>query len=135
MEKTDRKGNLEKGHQYGTHALFNLYFEKFPRELDSISFSRKLFEAALSRGGFNILQFGFHQFKPSGVTGFFLLSESHLSFHTWPEKRYMALDLFTCGEEAEAQKTIDFFLKELKNLSLIKIEEQRMERGYVYQQQ
>ena len=31
------------------------------------------------------------------VTSLYLLSESHLSFHTWPENRYIAMDIFTCG--------------------------------------
>ena len=38
----------------------------------------------------------FHQFQPSGVTGFVLLAESHLSIHTWPEHRSMAVDIFCC---------------------------------------
>jgi S-adenosylmethionine decarboxylase proenzyme len=39
----------------------------------------------------------FHRFAPQGVTGVLLLSESHISVHTWPERGYAALDLFTCG--------------------------------------
>lgn len=38
----------------------------------------------------------FHQFEPAGVTGFVLLAESHLSIHTWPEHRSMAVDIFCC---------------------------------------
>ena len=26
-----------------------------------------------------------------------LLSESHIAFHTYPEHRYFALDIFSCG--------------------------------------
>ncbi len=33
----------------------------------------------------------------AGVTGVFLLSESHAAFHTYPEIPYMALDIFSCG--------------------------------------
>jgi S-adenosylmethionine decarboxylase len=32
-----------------------------------------------------------------GVTGIFLLSESHAAFHTYPEIPYIALDIFSCG--------------------------------------
>jgi S-adenosylmethionine decarboxylase len=35
--------------------------------------------------------------EKSGVTGFFLLSESHAAFHTYPEYSYIALDIFSCG--------------------------------------
>ncbi|TWP24235.1 adenosylmethionine decarboxylase [Apibacter muscae] len=38
----------------------------------------------------------YKQFQPVGVTGILLLEESHLSIHTWPEKRYAALDVFSC---------------------------------------
>ena len=29
-----------------------------------------------------------HKFEPQGVTGYALLEESHISIHTWPEKKY-----------------------------------------------
>lgn len=25
------------------------------------------------------------------------MSESHISIHSWPEERYAAIDIFTCG--------------------------------------
>jgi S-adenosylmethionine decarboxylase proenzyme len=31
-------------------------------------------------------------------TALYLLAESHLSIHTWPEKNFIAIDIFTCGE-------------------------------------
>jgi S-adenosylmethionine/arginine decarboxylase-like enzyme len=31
------------------------------------------------------------------VSGNYILSESHMSFHTWPEKGYSSLDFYTCG--------------------------------------
>jgi S-adenosylmethionine decarboxylase len=33
---------------------------------------------------------------PGGVTGFVLLSESHLSVHTFPEHGFAAIDLYCC---------------------------------------
>jgi S-adenosylmethionine decarboxylase len=37
-----------------------------------------------------------HQFEPFGFTGVYVLSESHLSIHTFVEERKIALDLYTC---------------------------------------
>ena len=34
----------------------------------------------------------------SGVTGFVLLCESHISIHTYPEKGFMVLDVFSIKE-------------------------------------
>jgi S-adenosylmethionine decarboxylase len=39
-----------------------------------------------------------HVFNPEGYTFLFLLSESHLSVHTFPEKKYLSFDLYTCRE-------------------------------------
>ena len=37
-------------------------------------------------------------FEPCGFTFLFLLGESHLSLHTFPEKNYIAFDLYTCRQ-------------------------------------
>jgi len=55
-------------------------------------------------------------------TALYLLSESHLSIHTWPEKKYIAIDIFTCGNcnvEYIAQKFIDYFEPKNKKLTLL----------------
>ena len=44
-----------------------------------------------------IVEYFFHQYKPFGVTGIILISESHFSIHTWPEDNYITFDILTCG--------------------------------------
>ena len=39
-----------------------------------------------------------HIFQPQGLTMLYLLSESHISIHTFPEREYFALDIYTCRE-------------------------------------
>jgi len=40
----------------------------------------------------------FHQFDGAGgVTGMVVLAESHMSIHTWPEKRYVTVDVYVCS--------------------------------------
>ncbi|UXY15183.1 adenosylmethionine decarboxylase [Chitiniphilus purpureus] len=60
---------------------------------------QQIFDEALI--GFTILKYDFFQFSGGGegVTGFFLLSESHCSYHTYPENNYIAIDIFTCGRD------------------------------------
>jgi S-adenosylmethionine decarboxylase proenzyme len=53
-----------------------------------------------------VLNAQFHQFSPYGVTGLLLLSESHLSVHTWPEHGYCAMDFFTCGDAVAARDAV-----------------------------
>ena len=43
--------------------------------------------------GATLLKMSSHKFEPQGVTAVALLAESHLSVHTWPEKR-TALAIF-----------------------------------------
>ena len=33
-----------------------------------------------------------------GVSGFVLIAESHVSIHTFPEKQFLSLDVFSCKE-------------------------------------
>ena len=57
----------------------------------------KWLEQTLIQAGFRVLGASSHSFHPHGATGVVLLSESHASFHTYPEHRYIAFDLFGCG--------------------------------------
>ena len=45
-----------------------------------------------------ILNVASHKFEPQGFTLVALLSESHFSFHTFPEKGVISFDFFTCGK-------------------------------------
>ncbi len=33
---------------------------------------------------------------PGGITGFVLIAQSHLSIHTFPRRRFVSADIFTC---------------------------------------
>ena len=63
----------------------------------------------------NVLNKKIHKFEPQGLTGFYLLSESHLSFHTWPENGTISIDLYTCGDFKLAKDAINSILNTLKN--------------------
>lgn len=36
--------------------------------------------------------------EPEGVTGFVVLSTSHVAIHTWPHREYAVIDLFSCRD-------------------------------------
>lgn len=54
-----------------------------------------------------LLDLNVHTFSPHGVTGVAVLSESHLSVHTWPEYGYVAADVFTCGDTTKPRLAAD----------------------------
>ena len=45
-----------------------------------------------------ILKISKYEFEPQGFTILALLAESHISFHTFPEKGIISFDFFTCGK-------------------------------------
>lgn len=44
---------------------------------------------------FSVLESVFYDFTP-GLSVVFVLSESHMAIHTWPDKGYLNLDIITC---------------------------------------
>lgn len=56
---------------------------------------------AATKSNATIINSVFHHFSPFGVSGVIVIQESHLAIHTWPEYRYAAVDLFTCGDSVE----------------------------------
>ena len=52
-----------------------------------------------------------HEFHPQGCSFIFLLSESHLSVHTFPEKNYLAFDLYTCRQYENNSVYINIYLE------------------------
>lgn len=54
-----------------------------------------------------LLDINVHTFSPHGVTGVAVLSESHLSVHSWPEHGYLAADVFTCGDTTEPLAAVE----------------------------
>lgn len=97
----------------GRHIIAEFYGCK--RELlDDIRFIKHILIKAAILSNSTVIGYGFHRFKPHGVSGYVLVAESHLSIHTWPEYGYAAVDIFTCGEHtnpniglAELQKQLE----------------------------
>lgn len=81
----------------GHHLIVDLYGCN-PENMNSIEPVREIIIKAAHAAGATIVAQQFHQFNPIGVTGVLVLAESHLAVHTWPEKEYCAVDLFTCGK-------------------------------------
>jgi S-adenosylmethionine decarboxylase proenzyme len=94
---------LENPRPDGYHLMLEFFGCDTAKKIDSLPFLRQAIKAAVQKAGLTNLGSRFHQFHPHGVTGFTLLSQSHISFHTWPEYGYLVLDIFTCGPEEQAQ--------------------------------
>ena len=97
----------------GVHILAEFYGVE-AELLARVAQVKEIMEKAVVESKVNKLKSHYHQFSPFGVTGFVLLAESHISIHTWPEKNYLALDVFTCGNEGSAIAVYNSFLKQFK---------------------
>ena len=80
----------------GKHFLLNLYGCSSVL-LNDERFLIDLMENAAIASGATVLKTVSHKFDPQGITAICLLSESHISIHTWPEEGKAALDVYTCG--------------------------------------
>jgi S-adenosylmethionine decarboxylase proenzyme len=66
--------------------------------LDSTQQVHTLMETAIRQmESVSILQMMTYHFQPIGLTSLWLLSASHASIHTWPDKGFAAIDILTCG--------------------------------------
>lgn len=87
----------------GTHCLLELY--GCPAHLlDDHDGIIETLRTAAEIAGATWLSHTSHRFSPQGVTAVGLLSESHISIHTWPESGYAAADVFTCGDHTMPEK-------------------------------
>lgn len=66
-----------------------------------------------------------HKFTPTGVTVLVLLSESHCSCHTWPEKGYVMLDVCTCGNHVDGSVIFNYIHSKLGG----RMKMEQMDRG------
>lgn len=52
-----------------------------------------------------------YDFYPQGCSFVLLLSESHLSVHTFPEKNHMSFDLYTCKQYHNNEVYLNIYLE------------------------
>lgn len=80
----------------GRHLIAELYGCADAR-LDDLQGVRNSMLRAAEIVGATVVGETFHRFAPQGVSGTVVIAESHLSIHTWPERGYVSIDIYTCG--------------------------------------
>lgn len=91
--------------QLGTHIILDMHgkSDEFIAKLKDSAFGEKALKQAVEKAGATLLTMDIHDFKTGdmceyGFSGAAILSESHISVHTWPEEQYAAFDVFMCGD-------------------------------------
>ncbi len=97
----------------GIHIIAE-FLQVSVKKISKVEQIREILDRVLAKSGLKVISSSFHQFEPYGVSAVYLLQESHLSVHTWPEYGYVALDIFSCGPEENALKAFEFLVEEFK---------------------
>jgi len=75
-----------------------------PKIIASVEKVQQILVKAAEISGAQVWSVSFSKFPPYGVSGVVVISESHISTHTWPEYRYGAMDFYTCGDNVDPEK-------------------------------
>jgi S-adenosylmethionine decarboxylase len=66
---------------------------------------------------------------PGGWSGFVIIAESHISIHTFPKRRFVSADVYTCQNGMDQRIVIDFFKNKFE---LSDVETHFVKRGINY---
>jgi len=77
-----------------------------PKIISSVEKVQQILVKAAEISGAHVWAVSVSKFPPKGVSGVIVISESHISTHTWPEYGYGALDFYTCGDAVDPEKGI-----------------------------
>ena len=91
---------------FGDHYLVDFH-GCIPNLISTVETVRSVLLDAAAKSKSTIIDDRFHQFEPYGASGVIIIAESHFSVHTWPEKAFAAVDIFTSGTRMKPQIAID----------------------------
>jgi S-adenosylmethionine decarboxylase len=96
----------------GRHVIAELWGCEADRLNDFRGIEKIMVNAALEAGA-EVREVAFHKFAPQGVSGVVIISESHLTIHSFPEHGYASIDVYTCGDRIDPNVACDFITESL----------------------
>ena len=97
----------------GRHVLIEFY--GCPAEIiEQNKLIEQFMNEAADYSGATIVESCFHHFNPYGVSGAVIISESHLTIHTWPEYGFASVDECTCGASVSPWKAAEYLEQKLQ---------------------
>lgn len=67
-----------------------------------------------------------------GISGFVMIAESHISVHTFPEKGFVSVDVYTCQGDLDENKIGEYFKE---TFGLGELEVNKITRGLKFSEQ
>lgn len=113
----------------GKHTVIDLinYNTEY---MEDVEYVKNILISSAHEIGLHVVDSLFYKFKPIGISGVIILSESHITIHTWPEYKFVAVDAFTCGKSIEPEIFCRLIAKKI-GASIVNID--NFERGFVYE--
>lgn len=110
------RGNFEK---LNNRDLILSCLDELPEKLDM----HKLAEPSIYSAPEN------NKKDPGGWSGFVVISESHISIHTFPKKGFLSADVYTCKNNMDTEFILNYFKEKFE---LKEIEKNFIKRGINY---
>ncbi len=120
---------IDKNKMYaGKHIILDLWNVEFD---DKINTLKKVIKEAILVSKATLLHIHLHRFgEQQGISGVAVLAESHISVHTWPERNYIAFDIFMCGDtfpKLAAESIVKALKPKRKTIKVLKRGEKKIE--------
>lgn len=90
----------------GKLVTADIYLREMPSNQTLAVFAERAIEAS----GMQIVNQVLHPFEPQGMTAIWVLAESHFAIHTYPEHKYLSVDIYTCGQEGNPNAALSAFV-------------------------
>lgn len=73
-----------------------------------------LIKQGIATSELTYMEYTVHKFDPIGITALFIISESHIGIHTYPEHAFVSIDIYTCTTNNENENFIRFIKQHLR---------------------
>jgi S-adenosylmethionine decarboxylase len=99
--------------QFGVHLMLDGY-DADPALLADADLLRRILDRLPAEMGMHpihvpvVVEVGPKNRKdPGGLSGFVMIAESHLSFHTFPARGFVSIDIYTCQNDLDIARVND----------------------------
>ena len=101
--------------QFGVHYMLDGYCASKEILSDAVSL-KKILDTLPAEMGMHplnepvVVEVGEKNRKdPGGLSGFVMIAESHISFHTFPKRGFVTIDVYTCQNDLDTDKLTQKF--------------------------
>lgn len=94
----------------GRHVVADVWLNEFFQDNHDLCAH---VQEALAHARCTVEDYLIKEFGPKAMTGLWLLSESHFSIHTFPERNFISVDCYTCGDTADPMLAVAEFISML----------------------